>query len=202
MSDIYLPFTGTSNPLVKVCLKRTPDFWPELAGFEYKCDCPGWNSGLKKKNHGDMKSSGKYINLISVCCRDNITWIGYWLCGRNYHQSIKVETEMNYQRVHKPQYLFLLFSHWVMSNSFATPWTVACQASLSTGFSRQEYWSELPFPSPGDLPNPGIKPTYLTLAGRFFTWEAPVSPYLAFKFNHNRIVAVSSLCQIINRVQF
>ena len=156
----------------------------------------------KKKNHGDMKSSGKYINLISVCCRDNITWIGYWLCGRNYHQSIKVETEMNYQRVHKPQYLFLLFSHWVMSNSFATPWTVACQASLSTGFSRQEYWSELPFPSPGDLPNPGIKPTYLTLAGRFFTWEAPVSPYLAFKFNHNRIVAISSLCQIINRVQF
>ena len=41
---------------------------------------------------------------------------------------------------------------------FATPWTVACQASLSTGFSRQEYWSGLLFPSPGDLPNPGIEP--------------------------------------------
>ena len=40
---------------------------------------------------------------------------------------------------------------------FATPWTVAWQASLSLGFSRQEYWSGLPFPSPGDLPNPGIK---------------------------------------------
>jgi len=39
-----------------------------------------------------------------------------------------------------------------------TPWTVAHQASLSTGFSRQEYWSGLPFPSPGDLPDPGIKP--------------------------------------------
>ena len=38
-----------------------------------------------------------------------------------------------------------------------TPWTVAHQASLSMGFPRQEYWSELPFPSPGDLPNPGIK---------------------------------------------
>ena len=37
-------------------------------------------------------------------------------------------------------------------------WTVACQASLSMGFSRQEYWSGLPFPSPGDLPDPGIKP--------------------------------------------
>ena len=39
-----------------------------------------------------------------------------------------------------------------------TPWTVARQAPLSMGFSRQEYWSELPFPSPGDLPGPGIEP--------------------------------------------
>ena len=48
----------------------------------------------------------------------------------------------------------------VMSNSFVTPWTVACQAPLSMGFPRQEYWTGLPFPSPGDLPNPGIKPTF------------------------------------------
>ena len=41
---------------------------------------------------------------------------------------------------------------------FAAPWTVAYQASRSMGFSRQEYWSGLPFPSPGDLPNPGIEP--------------------------------------------
>ena len=40
---------------------------------------------------------------------------------------------------------------------FATPWTVAYQAPLPMGFSRQKYWSGLPFPSPGDLPNPGIK---------------------------------------------
>ena len=39
-----------------------------------------------------------------------------------------------------------------------TPWTVAYEAPLSMGFSRQEYWSGLPFPSPGDLPDPGIKP--------------------------------------------
>ena len=39
-----------------------------------------------------------------------------------------------------------------------TPWTVACQAPLSMEFSREEYWSGLPFPSPGDLPNPGIEP--------------------------------------------
>ena len=42
---------------------------------------------------------------------------------------------------------------------FATPWTVARQAPLALGFPRQEYWSGLPFPSPGDLPDPGIEPT-------------------------------------------
>ena len=42
--------------------------------------------------------------------------------------------------------------------TFATPWTAAYQAPLSVGFSRQEYWSGLPFPSPGELPDPGIKP--------------------------------------------
>ena len=47
-------------------------------------------------------------------------------------------------------------SHSVVSNS-ALPWTVALQAPLSMEFSRQEYWSGLPFPSPGDLPNPGIE---------------------------------------------
>ena len=57
--------------------------------------------------------------------------------------------------------------------------TVACQAPLSVGFSRQEYWSGLPFPSPGDLPDPGMELVSfmsLALAGRFFTistnWEA------------------------------
>ena len=45
-----------------------------------------------------------------------------------------------------------------MSNSFSSPWIVAFQVPLSMGFSRQEYWSGLPFPSPGDLPNPGIEP--------------------------------------------
>ena len=61
---------------------------------------------------------------------------------------------------------------------FVTPWTVAHQAPLSMGFSRQDYWSGLPFPSPGDLPSPGVKPISLVspaLEGGFFTtggtWE-------------------------------
>ena len=60
----------------------------------------------------------------------------------------------------------------VMSDSFVTPWTVAHQAPLSMGFPRQEYWSGLPCPPPGDLPNPGIEPASLAspaLAGGFFT---------------------------------
>ena len=69
------------------------------------------------------------------------------------------------------------FSHIQL---FVTLWTAACQAPLSMGFSRQEYWSELPCPSPGDLPDPRMEPESLmppALAGGFFatsaTWEAP-----------------------------
>jgi len=54
-----------------------------------------------------------------------------------------------------------------------TPRTLACQAPLSIGFPRQEYWSGLPFPSPGDYPDPGIDLASLALAGRFFTSEPP-----------------------------
>ena len=63
-----------------------------------------------------------------------------------------------------------------MSDSSATPWTVACRASLSVGFPRQEYWSGLQFPPPGYLPDPGIEsasPVSSALTGRFFTSEQP-----------------------------
>ena len=50
-----------------------------------------------------------------------------------------------------------MLTHFSLVQPFVTPWTVALQAPLTMGFSRQEYWSGLPFPSPGDLPNPGIK---------------------------------------------
>ena len=62
---------------------------------------------------------------------------------------------------------------------FETPWTIAYQAPLSFGFPRQEYWSELPFLSPGDLPHPGIEPESPALAGGFFTPEPPEKSYLS-----------------------
>ena len=73
---------------------------------------------------------------------------------------------------------------WVLSRFscvqlFVTPWTVACQAPMSMEFSRQEYWSGLPFPTQGVLPGPGIEPA---LADLFFTtsttWVAPVLYFL------------------------
>ena len=57
--------------------------------------------------------------------------------------------------------------------TLASPWTAARQAPLSMGFSRQEYWSGLPFPSPGDLPNPGIEPGSPTLQADILPSEPP-----------------------------
>ena len=56
---------------------------------------------------------------------------------------------------------------------FAVPWTVVYRASLSMGFSTQEYWSGLPFPSPGDLPDPGIKPWSPALQADSLSLEPP-----------------------------
>ena len=60
---------------------------------------------------------------------------------------------------------------------FATPWTVAHQAPPFMGFSRQEYWSGLPFPSPGDLPDPGIESRSPALQADTLTSEPPGKPY-------------------------
>ena len=69
-----------------------------------------------------------------------------------------------------------LFSHVQI---FTTPWTVTRWAPLSIAFSRREYWSGLPFPPPGGLPDPGIKPVPLAspaMTGGFFTTESPGKP--------------------------
>ena len=69
---------------------------------------------------------------------------------------------------------------------FGIPWTIACQAPLSMGFSRREYWIMLPFPPPGDLPDSGtepVSPVSPALAGRSFTTKPLV--YLTLKFEHS-----------------
>ena len=69
---------------------------------------------------------------------------------------------------------------WFVTKScltLATPWTVACQTSLSIGFSRKEYWSGLPFPSLGNLPDKGIELGFLALQADSLPFEPPVKPF-------------------------
>ena len=82
-----------------------------------------------------------------------------------------------------PHLLWFLHCRWSLyqwdtEETFTTPWSVALQAPLSVGFSRQAYWSGLPFPPPGDLPDPGIKPVSAALAGRFLSVEPPGKSYI------------------------
>ena len=82
---------------------------------------------------------------------------------------------------------------------FVTPWTVAYQAPLSWDFSRQEYWSGLPFPSPGDLPDPGIEPASLmspALAGGFFTTESPGKPILYSKNKISPCISIGLVAKL------
>ena len=81
---------------------------------------------------------------------------------------------LKYQHFHLSLTCVWLLSHVLL---FVTLWTVAHQAPPLMGFPRREYWSGLPFPSLGNLPDPGIKPVSPTLAGRFFTTEPPGKPY-------------------------
>ena len=89
------------------------------------------------------------------------------LYSRNWHTIIK-------------QWCLLLLSHAVVSKLFTSPCTVVHQAPLSVVCSRQEHWSGLLFPWPGDLPDPGIEPESPALADRFFTTE-PAGNYTPTK---------------------
>ena len=79
--------------------------------------------------------------------------------------------------------LICVLSHFSQVQLFETLWTVAHQTPLSMGFSRQEYWSGLPCPPPGALPDPEIEPTSLmspVLAGRFFITHTTFTPLMVF----------------------
>ena len=77
--------------------------------------------------------------------------------------------------------------------STSTLWSVACQALMSMGFARQEYWGGLPFPSPGDLPDPGIELVSLALAGGFFTTES----HLGSPHTPHTLLQKQELCSVL-----
>ena len=120
-----------------------------------------------------MKLSTEFVKMIkNIHKGGNISGYFFLICMQDLSVGVYV----------------CVFSRSVLSDSFATPWTVTGLAPLSMGFPRQEYWSRLPFPTPADLPDPGIKPTSLVSpawTGRFFTTAPPgntrfiwICPYL------------------------
>ena len=80
---------------------------------------------------------------------------------------------------------------------FVTPWTVAYQAPPSVGFSRQEYWSVLPFPSPGDLPNTGIEPGSPAFQADALTSEPPGKPISKYSILFNTSNKASLVVQTV-----
>ena len=110
-----------------------------------------------------------------------------YISGNTFSLAQKVCSEVTYNLWSKTLHVCVL-SHFSHVRLFATRWTVACQAPLFMGFSRQEYRSGFPCPPPGDLPDPGIEPTSAAspaLTTGFFTtstiWEAQVRLYSHLK---------------------
>ena len=85
---------------------------------------------------------------------------------------------------------------------FATPWTVAYQAPQSVEFSRQEYWSGLPFPSPGDLPNPGTEPEFPTLQADALPSEPPGKGFRDLEVLINQAGGVSTEETFVDTTEF
>ena len=95
---------------------------------------------------------------------------GWWLYGHNILCLLKWQTNSVFTLYIPTVQVYMIA---LCVRLLVTPWTAACQAPTSMEFSRQEYWSGLPFLPSGYLSNPGMEHTYPVLAGRFFTTESP-----------------------------
>ena len=118
--------------------------------------CPFWWT----TNPLVLTTSSSMVGLVKLSC----------VLGSSRETELeKIYIDIDIERVVKS-----LSCVWL----FVTPWTVAHQVPLPMGFPRQGYWSGLPFPSPGDLPDPGIEPAFPAWAGGLFTTELPGKPYI------------------------
>ena len=145
-------------PQAICCCLGLPRWLPGSSDRESTCDVVDLGS-----TPGLGRSPGEgFGNSLQYSCLENPMDRGVWW-------SIVAKSRTQLSNGERLSTCFLFFHLKVISNSFGTPWTGACQAPLSLGFSRQAYWSGLPFPSPWDLPNPGIKLVSPAFATRFFT---------------------------------
>ena len=141
--------------------------------------CPYTNTSLSLYEHwGQVKNN--YLpaqwNVFVLKTYDYMLMKeSIWIKTSNLCLKICFKTLLCCSHQNKAVYVCVL-SCWVISGYFVTPWTVARQAPLFMGFPRQEYWSGLPFPSPQDLPDPGITPAAPILADRLFNTIPPRKP--------------------------
>ena len=119
-------------------------------------------------------TSGSQAGLCLTGARENYQWLGPQLkLTEIFEGGTRLTVILKLSMC-----VCCVFSCSVMSDSFVTLWTVAHQAPLSMGLPRQEHLSGVPFPSPGDLPNQGIKPSSPSLADQFFTTKSALKPFL------------------------
>ena len=146
---------------------------------------PDWKANSKRGN--SLKPMRQFSHLpldadsnvftVNSACDLSCPWFLFWLCWV-FTVTCGILVPCPRTELGPLVVTVLSLSHIQL---FATPWTVTCQAPLSMEFSRQESWSGLPFPSPGYLPDPGIKPASSALAGGFFTTEPPGKLTMNFK---------------------
>ena len=165
----------------RVCICDVAQQGLPLAGFQ------GWLFLSWRNKEYAYSMSGKHLLTRYFILLFPLYWAlrGKMTCLRS--SSSEADMDLNSHYLILNTSTLCVLSHFNRVWLCVTLWSVACQ--LSMGFSRQEYWRELPFPSPGDLPNPRIEPKSLTsspaLAGRFFTpsatWGAHQHPLLLSK---------------------
>ena len=132
-----------------------------------------------QKGHSDKAQSLSFLHN-----EDKIIWLVCHCVGLSpplslfFPLTFSLPLPRSISHLSSPYFIACMLSCFSHVQLFVTPWTVALQAPLTVGFSRQDYWSGLPCPLPGDLPDPGIEPASLVspaLAGRFFShWRKPI----------------------------
>ena len=171
--------------------------WVIFFYFNSALQCSVWdwsycNSLLPTGWGSDYSSRPASLTALPLSCFffNNFYWpvvdLQCWVSFRLWQSESIIHIHMSTQwdsiTEYQVEFLCYTVSEWVSEVAhcvrlFATPWTVAYQAPPSMGFSRQEYWSGLPFPSPRDLPNPGFKPRCPAFQADALTSEPPGGPY-------------------------
>ena len=131
-----------------------------------EADCRRW-LGADRSRYCNQHTKKPFIKVLS----DLKLWI-YQSLLTNEQTTLPTLKQLHLREYHEGESL----SHSVMSDFLWPPWTVTCQAPLSLEFSRQEYWSGSPFPSPGDLPDSKIKPRFPALLADSLLSEPPGKP--------------------------